>query len=142
MAIIDTKTCELIIPESKTNSAAEAWEYYLVWQGTDGGVYSWLFTDFTEQQNIQGSILNTKSTNITKLFQSSENSVLLIAEDLTENEFDTIRGILRAKIIRRYYKDSTFDNLAIVTSKSKKSKSEFRYSLQLEVLEVESSIIF
>ena len=141
MATIDTKICEYITPESETNAAAEEWEYYLVWQGVDGGVYNWLFEDFTHTQDVQSDIINSKSSNITKVFRAVNNSVLVIAEDLSENEFDTLRQILRAKLIRRYYKDGTYNNVQIITSQTEKPKSKFRYSLQLEIIEIESPIM-
>ena len=141
MTLIASKTAQYIIPDSATNPDAEAYEYFLTWLGVDGGVYSWLFEDFTKKQDIVGTIVNTKSDNITKLYKNAGKSIEIVAEDLTENEFDTISNIIRALVVRRYYKDGSFDNLAIVTDKINKPKSQFRYNLELEVMEVESRIM-
>lgn len=141
MALIASKTCKYIRPDSSINSDAEAYEYYLVWIGVDGGVYSWLFEDFNQKLDIDGNVVNSKSQNITKLYNNAKRSVELIAEDLTENEFDTIAKITRALVVRRYYKDGSFDNLAILTDRIEKPKSQFRYNLELEVREVEDRIM-
>lgn len=141
MALIASKTCKYIRPDSSTNSDAENYEYYLVWLGVDGGVYSWLFEDFETRQRINGEIVNTKSENITKLYRNAGNSVELVAEDLTENEFDTISKITRALVVRRFFKDNTFQELAIITDRIEKSKSQFRYNLTLEVQEIENKIM-
>lgn len=139
--LLANKVCRYIRPESLTNPDAEAWEYFLVWIGVDGGVYCWLFEDFERKKNVTGEIINTKSDYINKLYQNANNSVTLFAEDLTENEFDVISKITLAKIIRRYYKDKTYDNLTIITSEIIKPKSQFRYNLTFEVQEKESNIL-
>lgn len=141
MALISSKTCKYIRPDSVTNSDAEAYEYFLVWLGVDGGVYSWLFEDFTRKKSIDSEVVNTKSENITKLYRNANQSIELIAEDLSENEFDTICDITRALVVRRYFKDGTFSNLAILTDNVDKPKSQFRYDLELEVAEVEDKIM-
>lgn len=141
MTLIASKVCQYIRPDSVDNPDAEAYEYFLVWLGVDGGVYSWLFEDFTKEKNINGEVVNTKSENITKLYKNANQSIQIIAEDLTENEFDTICDITRALVVRRYFKDGTFDNLAILTDNVEKPKSQFRYNLQLEVAEVEEKIM-
>ena len=140
MALIDTKIVQYLIPDSEADATAEAYEYFLVWVGTDGEVYNWLFTDFLKKKEVAGEVINTKSTRITKLFTASNNFIQLTAEDLTENEFDVISGILDAKTIRRYYKDGTFSNLAIQTDSYEKLKSDFRYNISFEVQEIDSNI--
>ena len=138
--LIDTKICELLTPDSATNTDAESYEYYLVWLAPDGGVYSWLFEDFEQRQRVSGEIINTKTKNITKYFSGAENVITLTAEDLSENEFDSIVTILRAKMVRRYYKNNTFDELAIVTDSYSKPKSQYRYSFQFDVQKIDSPI--
>jgi hypothetical protein len=133
MTQITSKVFEYVRPESSDNINAESYEYYLVWLGVDGGVYTWLFEDFELKQSINGRVVNTKSENITKLFRNANNSITLIAEDLTENEFDIISKITRALVVRRYYRDGTFEPLAIKTDEIIKPKSQFRFNLVLEV---------
>lgn len=141
MALIASKTCQYIRPDSVSNSDAEAYEYFIVWLGVDGGVYCWLFEDFTRKKDINGEVVNTKSENITKLYRNANKSIQIVAEDLTENEFDTISDITRALVVRRYFLDGSFSNLAILTDKIEKTKSQFRYNLELEVAEVEDKIM-
>ena len=141
MALIASKICQYIRPDSVDNPDAESYEYYLVWLGVDGGVYSWLFEDFSQKKEINGEVVNTKSDNITKIYKNANKSIELIAEDLSEIEFDAICDITRALVVRRYFKDGTFDNLAILTDKVEKPKSQFRYDLPLEVAEVEDKIM-
>lgn len=141
MTLIASKICKYITPDSFTNPDAESYEYYLVWLGVDGGVYSWLFEDFTLKKDISGDVINTKSENISKLYKNANKSILLIAEDLSENEFDTISDITRAIVLRRYYKDNSYYNLAILTSRFEKSKSQFRYNFEIEVVEIEDKIM-
>jgi hypothetical protein len=141
MALIASKLCQYIRPDSSTNPDAESYEYYLVWLGVDGGIYSWLFEDFEQVSKVNGQIINQKSDNITKLFTNAEKSIKLVAEDLTENEFDTISKITRALKVRRYFKDSTYSELAIITDSFRKPKSQFRYNLELEIMEIEDKIM-
>ena len=139
--LVASKICKYIVPESETNSEAEAWEYFLVWVSPDGGVYCWLFEDFQARTKIKGEIINTKSDNINKLYTNSTQTIRLTAEDLSENEFDTISDITRAKIVRRYFKDKSYQNLAIVTKDFRKQKSDYRYNLDIEVQEIENSLL-
>lgn len=141
MTLIASKLCKYIIPDSFTNPDAEAYEYYLVWLGVDGGVYSWLFEDYTLKKSISGEIVNSKSENITKLYKGVERTIRLVAEDLTENEFDTISEITRALVVRRYYKDGTYKSLAIASNEIEKPKSQFRFNFEFEVMEIEDKIM-
>ncbi len=141
MTLIATKVCKYNRPDSVDNVDAESYEYYLVWLGVDGGTYSWLFEDYTLKKRINGDVVNTKSENITKLYKNANQSIELIAEDLEENEFDTICDITRALVVRRYFTDGTFDNLAILTDDIEKPKSQFRWNIEIEVAEVEDKIM-
>jgi len=141
MARIASITCKYIRPDSFTNPDAEAYEYYIVWLGVDGGVYCWLFEDFNIKKDIDGQTINPKTENISKLYQSAGRTIEVIAEDLDESEFDTISNITRALVVRRYFKDGTFSNLAIETNSIEKPKSQFRYNLELEIREIEDKIM-
>jgi hypothetical protein len=141
MTFIATKICEYIRPDSVTDSEAEAYEYFLVWLGVDGGCYCWMFEDYTLKKSITGQVINTRSENISKLINSANRSIELIAEDLSENEFDIISDITRALVVRRYYTDGTYDNLAIETTSYTKNKSDFRYDFRITVSEVQDQIM-
>ena len=141
MALLQSITAQYIVPDSATDPDAESYEYYLRWINPDGAKLQWLFTDFVRQQEVSGQIVNTKTDNINKIYSDANNSVSLVAEDLTENEFDTLVGILRAKNIRRYFKDGSFQELTILTDTYQKQKSQARYRLVIEVVEKESSIL-
>lgn len=135
-----SKICKYIIPESTTNPDAEVWEYFLVWIAPDGGVLCWLFEDFTKKVEVSGEIINQKTDNITKIFKGANQTIQLVAEDLTENEFDTLSDIIRAKDIRRYFRDGSYKKVAIVSTDFEKPKSQFRYNLLLEIQEKDKAI--
>ncbi len=139
--LLATKLCKYIVPDSSTNPDAEKYEYFLVWIGVDGGVYSWLFEDFTLKKQISGEIINTKSENISKLFKEGMRSISLVAEDIDENEFDVISDITRALVVRRYFKNGTFSNLAIMTNDVEKPKSQYQYNFKIDVMEVEDKLM-
>lgn len=139
--LIDSKLCKLVRPESYYDSDLEQYEFFLVWQGVDGGIYNWLFEDFTATKQVNGTILNKDTERITKLIESSENSIIVVAEDLTENQFDVISGILEAKIIRRYYKNNSYENVSIITSSFSKNKSKARYNFEIEIQLQNSKIL-
>ena len=139
--LIDSKNCKIIRPDSYIDSDNEQYEFYLRWQGIDGGIYNWLFEDFTAIKEVSGTILNKDSERITKLIESSENSIIVTAEDLTENQFNVISEIVNAKIIRRYYKDNTYENVAIITSSYTKNKSKSRYNFEIEIQLKNSNIL-
>lgn len=141
MSLVDNKIAELIIPDSETNSEAEAYEYYLGWLSPDGAPYYQMFTDFTLKIKIKGNVINTKSSNITKLFENAFQTVQLIAEDLTSNQFDTISKLLRSKLVRRYFRDESFINLAIETNSSEKVQSDNRYNINITVSEIEKALL-
>jgi len=139
--LIDSKFCKIIRPDSFYNSDNEQYEFFLRWQGSDGGIYNWLFEDFTERKKVNGTILNKDSERITKLVESSENSVVVVAEDLNENQFNVLSDIVNAKIVRRYYKDNTYENVTIITSSYTKNKSKARYNFELEIQLKNSKIL-
>jgi len=141
MNLVDTKVCQYIIPESETNPDAELWEYFLMWKAVDGETYCWLFTDFERKTSIDGNVINSKSQNITKSFEGAERAVTLVAEDLTENQFEIISSITRAKVVIRAFKNGTTENLAVKTSNFIFLKSQFRYNFEIEIAEVELPIM-
>lgn len=141
MTQITSKVFQYIKPVSSNDLDYQKFEYFLLWLGVDGGVYWWLFEDYERRKEINGDIVNTKSENITKKIKNAYNSVQLVAEDLSENEFNVLSKITRAITVRRYYKDGTFDDLAIKTSEVIKSKSQFRYNIVLSVEEIEDNIM-
>ncbi|RLD69225.1 MAG: hypothetical protein DRI95_00605 [Bacteroidetes bacterium] len=137
MTILDTYTCKLVRPDSLSDATAETYEYMLFWIGANGSPNYWLFEDFIKSLIVKGTVINTENENINKLFQSAKNTVSLIAEDLTLNEVENIETILRAKELRKYSKDNTFEKLAIITSKSKYMQSDFRYNFKIEIAEID-----
>lgn len=139
--LIASKTYEYIVPDSAINSDAESYEYFLVWQSPDGGFYCWMFEDFVKSQEVKSNTINTKTENITNVFSNANNYVDLVAEDLNENEFNVLSDILRAKYIRRYFKDRSYTNLAIVSNSFSKRKSDFNYTFRIQVQEKESNIL-
>ena len=138
--LISTKIVEYLRPESVTNPDAERWEYFLVWEGTDGGVYCWLFKDFARANEVDGTIINPKR-NINKLHSNAPRFIEVIAEDLTLNEYDTLSDLLRVKVVRRYYKDGTFDRLAVRTSVNERRESGVRYNFPLTLQEIENPLL-
>lgn len=141
MTLIATKICQYIRPDSVDNPDAEAYEYFLVWLGVDGGCYCWMFEDNVLKKNIIGQVVNSRSENITKLINSANRVVDLVAEDLSETEFNVLSDITRALVVRRYYTDGSYDNLAISSTSSTKRKSNFRYNYKIQVTEVQDKIM-
>ncbi len=139
--MIAEKTCKYIVPQSVIDTDYEQYEYFLVWVGSDACVYNWLFEDYTRNKNADGEIINNSSSNINKVFKESTNRVTLVAEDLTENEFDILSNIIRSKIVRRYFKDNSYVELAILTDNITKKKSQFNYTLTIEVQEINDNIL-
>jgi len=141
MAIIDTKICKYKRPPSFYDASLAEFEYFLAWKNADGGWYSYLFQDFTKSKNVSGEIINRNSDNINKLFRKIENSTLLVAEDIDENQLSICRGIMSAKEIRRYYLDNSFDKVSIITDSDSYKKSGFRYNFTIEIAEKDSVIL-
>jgi hypothetical protein len=139
--MITEKTCKYIVPQSVIDADYEQYEYYLVWVGSDASIYGWLFEDYTRNKNTDGEIINNSSSNINKVFKESTNRVTLVAEDLSENEFDVLSNIIRSKIVRRYFKDNSYVELAILTDNITKKKSQFNYTLTIEVQEINDNIL-
>jgi hypothetical protein len=139
--LLDTKICEYITPDSGFNSAAESYEFFLMWQAPDGSVNSWLFTDYVEKLQVNGQIINEQTTNINKIYSGAKNTITLTAEDLTENEFNTLTDILRAKIVQRILKNGTTQNVAIFTDSFEKQKSQQRYKFEFEIQLMDKPIL-
>jgi hypothetical protein len=138
---IDSKIVQYNIPDSFNDSSAEEYEYFLAWQSPDGGFYSWLFFDFIKRGEINKDTVNTESENITSIFKSTINTVQLVAEDLTKNQIETLKDILRAKIIYRYFKDGSFEELAINSDVYEIRESDYRYNFTIIVREQESPLL-
>lgn len=141
MAQITSKVCQYIRPDSSANPDVQLYEYYLVWVGVDGSVGQWLFEDSILIKNRDGSVVNTRNENITKLITNANRSVLVIAEDLTENEFNTISKIIDSVEVWRVYRDGTKNKVSIATNEIEKPKSQFRYNLELEIVEQQDKIM-
>lgn len=141
MAQITSKVCQYIRPDSSSNPDAQLYEYYLVWIGLDGSVGQWLFEDSVLIKEREGNVVNTRNENITKLITNANRSVLVIAEDLTENEFDTIAKIIDSVEVWRVFKDGTKNKVSIATNEIEKPKSQFRYNLELEIVEQQDKIM-
>lgn len=139
--MITSKICKYIVPQSVTNADYEKYEFFLVWQDANGGVCSWLFEDFTSKKEVSGDVINSNSENITKVFKESTNKIFLVAEDLTENEFDVLSSIVNAKIVRRYFKNNSYVNLAILTSEVIKKHSQYNYTFEVEVQQINDNIL-
>jgi hypothetical protein len=133
MAILAEQIFKIIRPDSVTDPTAVSYEYFLNWYGTDGGFYVWMFYDFVERANTTGEIVSENSPNINKIFESSETQITLNCENLTENQFDVIKKIIRAKNIFRVFQNGTFERLAIISTNYNKRKSNFRYDFEIVV---------
>ena len=131
--LITSKTCEYIVPESDNDADYEQFEFFLVWINPDGGVYNWLFEDFVKSVSVDNKTINEKSDNIKTIRTAANQIYTVVAEDLTENEFDVISKITRATMVRRYFKDGTYINMAVLTNNIEKSKSQFRYNFTIEI---------
>ena len=140
--IVDTKIYKYEVPESKFDSGLERFEYLLQWIGTDGGLYQWMFYDFERKTEIDGTVINTKSTqNIGKLFKSAFQTVTLYAEDLNFSEVTAIENMLRSKTLQRVFKDGSINNLAVKSDSISIKQTDSRYTVELEVYEVEKPIL-
>ena len=131
--LINSKLVKYNTPDSEFDSFAESYEYFLMWQSPDTGVMWWLFTDFIERERGRGDVINKDSQNINKIFDSAEQRVIVVAEDITSNQYSALRDIIRAKEIRRYFKDGTFERLAINTDSTVKRISDQRYNFEIEL---------
>ncbi len=133
MAILTEVVLKIIRPDSFYDASAEAYEYFLNWYGSDGGFYVWMFYDFVEKSKVQGEIVSANSPNINKIFESATNQITLNCENLSENEFDVISKITRAKNLFRVFKDGSKERLAIISTNATKRKSDFRYDFEIVV---------
>ena len=140
MSIITEKVFKIVRPDSIFYPDAQEYEYFLNWYSVNSGLHSWMFTDFEEKQKVTGEIVAQNSENINKIFESAENQIRLVAENLTENQFNVICKILRAKNIFRVHKDATIEMVAIISSEYTKRKSDFRYDFEIVVQKENSKI--
>jgi len=143
--IIDTYRHEYIRPNSVLDVDAKEYEYLLFWISANGSPMYFLFEDFILQNRIKGSIINSESSNISKLFSKDEQIVKLYCEDITKNQADKIIEMLRAKELRRYIKDESqrtyrYQKLAVKSQRLERRESDFRYDLKIEIQEIDKNI--
>lgn len=141
MAQISSKVCQYIRPDSFADLTAQVYEYYLVWIGLDGSVGQWLFENSLIIKSRDASVVNTRNENITKLITNANRVVSVIAEDLSENEFDTIAKIIDSVEVWRVYRDGSKNKVSIATNEIEKPKSQFRYNLEIEIVEQQDKIM-
>lgn len=134
MELIAVKTIEVRRPKSLTDPNYEQYEYMLFWFGNDGGVYSWIFENKIESEKINSEIYNTKTANIQKIFEDVNKTIEITAEDLTENQFDTIATVLKSKNVFRMFKNGTFDKITIGTDQLEKRQTDGRFNLRLQIV--------
>lgn len=126
---------EVITPLSQTDANASEFEYCLYWKSANGATLCWLFYDHEIETAIDNDVINQKSTEfIGNVFPGEERNVLLVAENLTKNEFQTIESIFRSKKIWRYNKSTSLnENVAINKKRIGQRKSDQRYRIEIEV---------
>ncbi len=140
MAIIASNTYKVNYPDSDTYPAAVEYEYFLIWKGTDGGVYWYLFTDWEVKERITGENINTDNEFLTRKFKKSENSIVLSAEDVSEVILLEFKNLLRAEYVARY--DGTdFVPVAIVEDSIQYRKTGTRYDFTFEI-QIQDSNLF
>lgn len=143
MAQIASIDVEVRIPDSSIDIDNAEYEYMLGWYNADGGFYSWLFTDFIRTESVESETINAK-TNPSKIFTKSENSVQLVAEDITENQYHEISKILRTKNIWRIWPtvlNKEPDKVAILSKAKKERKTDGRYNFNIVIQEKSPIII-
>ena len=132
---ITNQVVEVLEPVSLNDYNLEQYEYFLLWFGIDGSPHWYMFTDFESTQEITAKNYNTNTDSPFRLFSSSENTSLVVAENLNDNEFNTIKEITRAKKLYRLLKDETFTELLIVSSTYEKIESNGRFNYSIRVQE-------
>lgn len=140
MATLATTIFKVVRPDSMTDSDAESYEFLLQWYGVDGGFYEWMFYDNITREKVTGSIVSANTANVNKVFEKSENVTILTAENLTKNQFEVIKKIVRAKNIFRVYMDGTHERFAIVTSQNEQRLSDNNYNFEIVVQSQNSKI--
>lgn len=99
----------------------------LIWIGIYGHVCQWLFYDREIQYKTEGQQINLDNPGyIGTILSEQRKEITLVAEDLTENEYDYVSSISRAGLVWRVYKDFTTERLSIKNLDFNHNKSDRR----------------
>ena len=132
---------KIITPKSESDSNYEEFEYLLEWYGTIGAYYQYMFTDREINIKIRADVISRSEADYIKAnIMSRENSVTVIAEDLSLQDMKTISSILQAPRINRVFKDGTRERVAIEPQTWKYRQTDGRYNLEFEIIHHDSKV--
>lgn len=140
--LLDNKLCRYVRPTSTTDIHAQDYEYLLFWIGSNGSPNYWLFEDFLHKINVSGTVINSESENINKIFQKAGQTLKFTAEDINEQDMIIFESLLTAKEIRHYKRgyNNDYEKLAIKSKSSIKRKSDFKYNFEFELVKINKNV--
>jgi hypothetical protein len=134
MATINPTIYKLETPKSESDSTYDDFEYMLQWQGDNGEPLRYLFTDWENSENVNVNGLNRKDLDLFKSIPENANrSILLTAEDLTKNDLEIYKSILRATEIYRVFKDGTTERVGKASDSNEFRQTNGRYDFNFVI---------
>ena len=127
------KLYELITPDSETDSAAEEYEYMLLFVDTRGCFFMWLFTDWIEKQRVAVNNSNKANIQINSFISDIDNTVDLKAENLNADEYQQLKSVLQSNNVFRLYKDGTKEKVGIISSNTSFRKTDKQLEINITI---------
>lgn len=132
--------CKYITPPSASDSNLEQYEYYLVWFSPKNSIECWLFLDYRLNDIISKNIVNRKSAeNISSLLEEDTSEITLVAENLTRNEYDTLKNAAKSDNVFRVYKNGSYEKVAIQNFSNEIRNSAQRFNIELRIVTIDKA---
>lgn len=130
------KIFEIIRPKSLTDSSYEKYEYLLRWIGRDGSDYQFMFFDAEIETKVKANTINIENPDtVESLIISEENTINLVAEDLSLNDVDVIGEMFANKYVTRIFKDGSVKRYAMDSNSYKKRLYNLRYNVEFSIID-------
>lgn len=138
---ITSATYKLVRPTSKTDSNYEDFEFLLAWYSRSGQYINYMFTDWENEQDNRGVVLNRlDSDKIEAIHASEERQVNFVFENITKNDLIIYSSILSAKKVLRVFKDGSTERVGVNPGDFRYRQTAGRYNLEISVTLYEKAL--
>jgi hypothetical protein len=134
-------TAKIITPPSESDSNLESYEYFLAWYARTGELLQRLFLDRNIAVQVKTQPVNLRdSANIGNLVVDEKEEIVLVAEDLTKNDLETMRSILVSKNVFRVFKDGTSEKVAVNSKNIAYKNSAQRFNFEFSIVRRQNNL--
>lgn len=128
----------VITPDSESDLNYEEFEYLIEWYSLDASYYQRMFTDWDNSHSVSNDVTNRgDSAKIKNTPIAEDRTITVTFEDITLNDLNEYKTILKAPLINRVLKDGSRERLAIEGQRINYGQTETRYNFSVTLIQYE-----